>query len=291
MVACVQMEPRLGQRAQNLEESMVTIEMAAARGASVIVLPELVSSGYAFKSRSEAFAAAEPVSDSVSLRAWSEAASRLGVHLVAGFAEREGERLYNSAAIMSPRGLLGLYRKLHLWGDEQLFFEPGNLGLPVFDTDFGRIAAVICYDGWFPEVYRRLSEQHVDLVCMPTNWVPMPQQPAGMPAMANTLAMAAAHSNAMAIACANRVGVERGQAFIGQSLIVNADGWPLAGPASIDRPELLLARINIAQARRGRQLNAFNHLLRDRRADLFGACSFNEAAPRGLPAAAPSFER
>ena len=66
-------------------------------------------------------------------------------------------RLYNSALVAGPQGYLGTYRKLHLWGDENLYFEPGDLGLPVFHTEFGRLGVAICYDGWFPEVYRLLA--------------------------------------------------------------------------------------------------------------------------------------
>jgi predicted amidohydrolase len=83
--------------------------------------------------------------------------------------------------------------------------------------------------------------------------------------------MAGAHSNGLTIVCANRVGVERGQPFIGQSLIVGADGWPMAGPASRDREEILYARVDLNVARRARQISAFNHVLRDRRRDLYDA--------------------
>src|SRR5437899_1572516 len=83
------------------------------------------------------------------------------------------------------------------------------------------IGDVVGYDGWFPEVYRLCALQGADLICVPTNWVPMPGQPAGQEPMAVTLAMASAHSNSMFIACADRVGSERGQAFIGKSLIVD----------------------------------------------------------------------
>jgi N-carbamoylputrescine amidase len=269
VVACVQMQPHVGHKAENLERSVQMIERSAARGARVIVLPELASSGYAFASREEAFAAADPVPEGDATRAWTTAAQRLNVYVVGGVAERVADVLYNAAVVVGPRGPIGCYRKLHLWGDENLFFEPGDIGLPVFDTEVGRLAALICYDGWFPETYRLLAMQGADLVCVPTNWVPMPGQPPAQPAMANTLTMAAAHSNGLNIACANRIGVERGQPFIGQSLIVGSDGWPLAGPASADREEILIARMNLKTTRRARQLNAFNHVLRDRRTDLY----------------------
>jgi predicted amidohydrolase len=77
------------------------------------------------------------------------------------------------------------------------------------------------------------------LVCIPTNWVPMPDQPGNHGAMANILHQAAAHSNGIFIACADRIGIERGQPFEGQSLIVGPRGWALAGPASRDREEIL----------------------------------------------------
>jgi len=108
-----------------------------------------------------------------------------------------------------------------------------------------------------------------DIVCVPTNWVPMPGQSAERTAMANTLTMASAHSNGLNIVCANRIGTERGQPFIGQSLIVGAQGWPLAGPATPDREEILYARINLKQSRHARHLNAFNDVLRDRRDDIY----------------------
>jgi predicted amidohydrolase len=81
--------------------------------------------------------------------------------------------------------------------------------------------------------------------------------------------MAAAHSNGLMVACANRIGTERGQPFVGQSLIVGGDGWPLAGPVSSDHEEILYAEIDLNRTRAGRNLNPFNHVLRDRRTDVY----------------------
>ncbi|TDV15641.1 putative amidohydrolase [Paraburkholderia caballeronis] len=269
MVACIQMEPRIGDRRANVAHSLERIEKAAQHGASLLVLPELSNTGYAFASRPEAFELAESLADGETVRAWCAAAQRLGVHIVAGIAERDGERLYNSAVFVGPTGVIGSYRKLHLWNDEKRFFEPGDRGLPVFDTEFGRIAIAICYDGWFPEVYRLASAQRADIVCMPTNWVPMPGQRADQPAIATVLAMAAAHSNGLMIACADRIGTERGQPFIGQSVIVGGNGMPLAGPASCDSEAILYAPIDLARIRAGRALGPLNHVLDDRRTDLY----------------------
>jgi N-carbamoylputrescine amidase len=269
-IASIQMAPRVGEKSRNVARSIELIERAAAGGAQVAVLPELCNSGYVFESRDEAFALAETIDDGETIRAWAMLAARLRITLVAGFAEREGDRLYNSAAVISPQGVLGRYRKLHLWCDEQLFFEHGNLGVPVFHTPYGRIACAICYDIWFPEVFRAAALQGADLLCVPTNWVPMPAQPEGLPVMANMLAMGGAHANGLVVAAADRVGTERGQPFLGRSIIVDSHGWPAAGPASATEEEVLLATVNLADARRNRQLNAFNHVLRDRRTDLYG---------------------
>src|ERR1700694_475994 len=203
------------------------------------------------------------------LRPGWEAARRHGAVIVAGICERAGDALYNSAAILGPDGFIGTYRKVHLWGAENLFFEPGDLGVPVWKTEFGRMAVAICYDGWFPETYRLAALQGADILCVPTNWIPMPDQPANTLVMANILAMGGAHSNSMYVAAADRVGVERDQPFLGCSLIVSHTGFPLAGPASKTEEEIIYAELNLSNARRKRVLNNFNQPLRDRRIDLY----------------------
>jgi predicted amidohydrolase len=268
-IACIQMQPTIGNVEANVAHSMELIARAVGLGAKLVVLPELCNSGYMFRSREEAFAASEPVPVGPTVRAWSEAAAKHGLHIVAGICERDGAKLFNSAVLIGPAGYIGTFRKVHLWNEENLFFEPGDLGFPVFHTAVGRVGMAICYDGWFPEAYRLMALQGADIVCVPTNWVPIPGQAEGREAMANILAMAAAHSNSIYIACADRVGTERGQPFEGQSLIVSFTGWPVAGPASRDREEILIAEIALGEARRARNWNAFNQVLRDRRSDLY----------------------
>lgn len=268
-IACIQMEPVIGEKQANLHKSGALIEEAVKNGAQLIVLPELANSGYVFQTRKEAFDLAEEIPSGESCNYWGQLATDLGVTIVAGIAEREEGKLFNSAIVTGPTGFIGKFRKVHLWGEESLFFEPGNVGFPVFHTPHGRIGVMICYDGWFPESYRLLAMQGADIVCVPTNWVPMPGQDPSRDAMANILAMASAHSNSLFVAAADRVGTERGQPFIGQSLIVSHNGWPIAGPASHNDEEIIYAQINLADARRKRNLNAFNQLLRDRRTDVY----------------------
>ncbi|KAB7896870.1 hydratase [Rouxiella sp. S1S-2] len=277
-VACIQMEPIFGETARNVATTVSMIEQAAAKGANLLVLPELCNTGYVFSSRDEAFRLAENIPDGHSSRAWIACAARLNIYLVAGIIERDGESLYNSAVIIGPEGYIGRYRKVHLWGDEALFFEPGNLGFPVFKTRIGTIGCQICYDCWFPESFRIAALQGAEIVCVPTNWVPIPGQDPTREAMANILVMAASHSNSIFIAAANRVGIEREQPFIGQSLITSYTGWPAAGPASAINAEIVMATVNLADAKRHRNWNDFNQVLRDRRPEAYNfSGSINES--------------
>lgn len=263
------MQPAMAKVEANVAHSLGLIGRAVELGAKLVVLPELSNTGYMFQSREEAFALSEPIPNGPTVKAWCGIAAKHGLHLVAGICERDGDKLFNSAVLIGPAGYIGTFRKVHLWNEENLYFEPGDLGIPVFHTAIGRIGMAICYDGWFPETYRLAALQGADIVCVPTNWVPIPGQAKGREAMANILAMAAAHSNSIYIACADRVGTERGQPFEGQSLIVGHTGWPVAGPASRDEEEILTADVALGEARRARNWNAFNQVLRDRRSDLY----------------------
>lgn len=270
-VACLQMEPKIGQSDQNVRRSLELANTAADRGARLLVLPELCSSGYVFTSRQEVWEASEEVPGGPVVTAWAELCRERDVYLVAGLPERVGSKLYNSSVVVGPQGHIGTFRKVHLWNRENLYFEPGDLGFPVFHTPIGRIATIICYDCWFPEAYRACALEGADIICIPTNWVPIPGQAEGSSAMATVLCQANAHSNSVYIVAADRVGTERGQLFNGQSVIVSYTGWPVAGPASPVAEEVLYADLDLGMARAGRNWNDFNHPLRDRREEAYGA--------------------
>ena len=269
-IACCQMEPIVGNKSDNLKKSIQMIEEAASNGANLIVLPELCNSGYVFETREEAFELSEEIPSGESCKSWSKICKKLGVHIVAGINERAGDLLYNSSVVIGPNDYVGTFRKVHLWNEENLFFEPGDLGFPVFKTPIGRISCHICYDSWFPESYRLAALQGADIVCVSTNWVPIPGQDKDREAMANILVMAAAHVNSVFIAAADRIGTERGQPFIGQSIIASYTGWPIGGPASSDKEEIIYAEANLSDARRKRNWTEYNQPLRDRRKDVYG---------------------
>ncbi|MFC7156868.1 nitrilase family protein [Halomarina halobia] len=233
-IACVQFEPHVGELGTNRRETCRLIEEAAKRGSDFIVLPELANSGYVFKNRTEAQSLAESIPDGKTVQQWADLAADRDLYIVGGYAERDGSDLYNSAVLIGPNGYIGTHRKLHLWNEEKLWFEPGN-EINVFNTEIGRIGMQICYDQWFPELSRIQAAKGADLIAEPTNWVPINEHERtaladGEFARANYLAISNAHVNTVWFACADRIGTERGQPFLGRSLIVDPTGTTIAGP-------------------------------------------------------------
>ncbi|MBC3241128.1 N-carbamoylputrescine amidase [Pseudomonas lurida] len=272
-VSVIQFSPQVGthHRTANLLRSLELATEAANGGANLIVLPELSSCGYLFSSRQDAFDHAEAISDGCSVRAWSEFACRHQVYLVAGLSEIEGRQLFNTAVLLGPDGLIGKYRKAHLWNLEKLWFTPGDTGFPVFDTPIGRIGLLICWDIWFPEVPRILGQQGADIICSLNNWVwtPPPLFDDAGKCMASYLTMTAAHVNNVFIAAASRIGEERDVRYLGCSLIAGTNGWPIGRVASANRQEILYADIDLSSARSAPIWNSLNDLQRDRRVDLY----------------------
>ena len=272
-VAVVQFDPQVGTRHRqtNLDNSLDLAKEAVANGANLIVLPELTNTGYSFADRQDAFLQAEIIPDGPSTQAWCDFASRHQIYLVAGLAERGGMQLFDTALLIGPDGYIGKYRKAHLWNREKLWFTPGNLGFPVFETPIGRIGLLICWDIWFPEVPRLLTQQGADIICSLNNWVwtPPPLFDEAGKCMASYLTMTAAHVNNVFIAAANRIGEEQGERFLGCSLIAGTNGWPIGEIAPADTQTILYADIDLASARSAPIWNNLNDLHRDRRTDVY----------------------
>ncbi|MFQ5571952.1 MAG: nitrilase family protein [Rhodothermales bacterium] len=281
-VACIQFEPLFGDKEENVTRLVRLLNRAADEGTGLCVMPELCNSGYVFNTRVEAYGLAEEVPDGPTTQMWMKVARDRNLVIAGGIAERADGRLYNTAVLVGPDGYVGKYRKMHLWYEEKLFFEPGDLAFPVFTTPLGCIGMCICYDIWFPESLRLLAVQGADLVCVPTNWVPMPGQPPHERPMAVHLCMTAAHCNAMHVAAADRVGTERQQPFLGNSVIVNPAGWLVAGPASGDKEEIIYAECNLVEARRTKTLNDLNIIMRDRRTDVYDSTLGAGVKPRAF---------
>jgi predicted amidohydrolase len=255
------------------------ITRAAARGARVVVLPELAACGGVHTSLEHARAAAEPL-DGPTVALLAEASARHGCVVVAGLAESGEEgRVHNSAVVLDRGALVAAYRKVHLWGSEKDAFDPGSDTPPVVSTSAGRVGVMVCYDLEFPEWVRLAAEAGAELLAVPVNW-PLraegdPQRPFEV-----VKAQAAAVTYRVNIAVADRCGVEAGVDWYGGSLVCDVDGNLVAGPAcaggsDVDGPPahtgpaLLVAEVDLAAAR-DKRLGPYNDALRDRRPDLYG---------------------
>lgn len=257
-VACCELAPEIGRLDDNLAGATAAIQAAAAAGADLVVLPELVTSGYCFESPQEARASGL-AGDDRRFDAWAAA----GPVVVAGFAEAAPDGLFNSAILLDGDRRT-VYRKTHLWDREKLFFTPGPEPPPVVATRLGGVAIMVCYDLEFPEMTRSVALRGADVLAVPTNW-PWVDRPQGMPAPEVVVAMAAARVNHLPIACCDRRGEERGQRWNQGTVVIGADGWPLAAPAD---DGVALAELDLG-ATANKSISPRNHLFADRRTEMY----------------------
>jgi predicted amidohydrolase len=265
-VAVAQMEPILAEKERNLDACVARLEEAAAAGAELLVLPECAIPGYMFESADEALPFAEEI-PGPSADVLAGECRRLGMHVVCGLLERDGDTLHNAAVLVGPEGLIGTYRKTHLpFLGVDRFVVPGD-ELTVYDTALGRIGIEICYDLRFPEVTRTLALNGADLVAHPTNF------PVAARIQTELITVARAAENRIYLLTANRVGKERSGEFCGWSQIVDPYGTRLAEAGETEEA-LLVAEVDIEKARDKDyvipgeyELYLFGH----RRPELYGA--------------------
>jgi predicted amidohydrolase len=265
-VAVAQIDPQLGEKERNLATCVARMEEAAAAGAQLLVLPECAIPGYMFESGDEALPFAEEIPGPTTAALERECA-RLGLHVVCGLLERDGDALRNAAVLVGPDGLIGSYRKTHLpFLGVDRFVVPGD-ALPVFDTPLGRIGIEICYDLRFPEVTRTLALQGADIVAHPTNF------PMAAKMQTEVITRARAVENRIYLLTANRCGKERWGEFCGRSQIVDPYGTRLAETDEYTET-LLVGEVELEKARDKDyvvpgeyELYLFGH----RRPDLYGA--------------------
>jgi 5-aminopentanamidase len=272
-VCCQQLDPVVGDLEGNRLLGLAAICDAIERRADVVVLPELMTSGYMFQSAEEA-AAVAITPDHEILQEWGAAASTYGVIVAGGFAERgEDGNTYNSAAVFDPTGLRAVYRKLHLWDREKLWFEPGAEPPPVIETSVGKLSVIVCYDVEFPELTRLVALAGTQLLLVPTNW-PLMDRPDGERPGEVVIAMGTARGNRMAVACADRTGVERGQPWTGCSTIIGADGWVAGEKAGTDALSIgpVVADIDLTLAL-DKRYTELADVFADRRPALYGGLS------------------
>ncbi|MFE0423584.1 nitrilase-related carbon-nitrogen hydrolase [Streptomyces sp. NPDC058953] len=259
--------PRVGSVAGNRRRIRTAVEAAAARGARVVVLPELANTGYVFADAAELRSFAEPA-DGATVKEWEALAARHDLVVVGGFAERGDDgRVHNSAALVDPAGLRATYRKVHLWNGEKTWgFTPGDAPPPVVDTPYGRIGFMVCYDLEFPEWVRLAALDGAELLCGPVNW-PLYPRPDGERPGEIVRVQADAAVNRMFVAVADRTGTERGQDWLGGSAIIDADGYPVT-PLHLGEEAVLTATLPLADAR-DKAISELNDVHADRRPALY----------------------
>jgi predicted amidohydrolase len=258
-------------RASSLELSLEAAGELFGRGAGLVVLPELIVPGYRLE-REFLEAGADPLDGPVT-RAWRELARQSGGYLAAGFCERDGKRLYNTAVLIGPHGIALHYRKLHRFAAEKDIFTPGDLGLPVAHTEAGVIGLCVCYDLRFVETVRILALQGAELVCVPTAWLPGFDQQrwdsAGYCPQARG-AVLQANLDQVHIACASQAGPANGFDFLGSSLVCDPYGAVPLGPLAGERPELSLVTVDLDAVARAHDRGSLINPFEDRRSDVYG---------------------
>jgi N-carbamoylputrescine amidase len=264
---------------QNLAKAEGRIEEAAKQGAQIICLQELFRSQYFCREENaELFELAEPI-PGPSTESLSKLARSLNVVIIGSLFERRAAGIYhNTAAVLDAGGaLLGKYRKMHIPDDplyyEKFYFTPGDLGFPNFDTRFGRIGVLVCWDQWYPEGARLSSLGGANILFYPTaiGWHPSEKKEFGAAQLDawRTIQRAHAIANGVFVAAVNRVGFEgtpeSGLEFWGHSFVCDPFGQILA-EASADKEEILVVECDVKRVEEVRRNWPF---LRDRRIDAY----------------------
>ncbi|MCL6544418.1 MAG: carbon-nitrogen hydrolase [Bryobacteraceae bacterium] len=265
--------------AENLAKASWRIREAAGQGAQVICLQELFRTPYFCRQESaELFRLAEPIPGPTT-ESLAALARELGVVMVAPVFERRGPGMYhNSAAVLDADGaLLGVYRKMHIPEDplyfEKFYFTPGDTGVPSFQTRYGRIAVLICWDQWFPEAARMAALGGASVIFYPTaiGWHPAEKAEHGEDQVSAWINVQRGHAiaNGIYVAAVNRVGAEGPPEacleFWGNSFVADPFGR-ITAQAGRDREEILLAEVDPAKLEEVRRHWPF---LRDRRTDAY----------------------
>ena len=280
-VAALQLNLNLEHEAENIAAVSALVEDAAAKGAQIVLPPELFSGGYFCREEDDRFwALARPTQEHPSVIAMQKLAKSLKVAIPTSFFEREGQHYYNTLAMIDEGGeILGTYRKSHIPDgpgyEEKFYFRPGNTGFKVWDVAGTRIGVGICWDQWYPEAARAMALMGAEAILYPTAIGSEPHDPTLDTAAPWRRAMQGhAVSNVIPVVGANRTGFEPwdgypngGQAFYGSSFIADHRGDLVAALGREDE--------GVAQAEFDLDYLATHRaawgFFRDRRSDLYGA--------------------
>jgi len=257
-VGYVQTSPIFGEKDKNFEQ---VIKLIGDIKADLIVLPELFATGYTFISKKEAELSSEH-SDGKTAEFLIELAKKTNAIIVAGFVEKDENKIFNSSLIVSHKEVLGTYRKIHLYYKEKLWFSPGNKPLKIYKLKNAKMGVMICFDWFFPETIRSLALLGADIIAHPANLV--------LPYCQKAMVTHCLVNRVFAVT-SNRIGNEtRGEdnfKFTGGSQITAFNGDILSS-ASKDNACIDIVEIEVLQAR-DKNLNKYNDVFKDRNPEFY----------------------
>lgn len=258
-VGFIQFEVLFGAKEHNFKTVSRLIEQ---QHADLWVLPELFNTGYIFTSQNELDRLAEQIPDGETTHFLISLAKKFDATIVAGLAEKKSQQYFNSAVLVNNNGFQGLYRKIHLFDQEKIWFTPGNLAFQGWDIGMARLGMMICFDWIFPEAARTLALKGAEIICHPSNLV--------LPYCQNAMTARCLENRVFAIT-ANRIGAEqRGErqlTFTGGSQITGTKGEILYR-ASSDREKVAVVEIDPHLAQ-DKFITANNHLFEDRQPKMY----------------------
>ncbi|MFX1340772.1 MAG: nitrilase-related carbon-nitrogen hydrolase [Promethearchaeota archaeon] len=254
LIGYVQTAPIFGEKKQNF---MQIEDLLKDKKADLIVLPELFATGYTFISKDEAVNLAENI-DGITSKFLKKIANLTNAIIVGGFAEKDGNKIYNSAMLVSKTEVIGVYRKIHLYYKEKLWFSPGDKKLKVYEINNFKVGMMICFDWIFPETTRSLALLGADIIAHSANLV--------LSFCQKAMVTRCLENRVFAIT-SNRIGNEiRGEDnfnFTGCSQITSYNGEVLSS-APADKIYVDFIEIQLEKAR-NKNLNEFNELFTDRK--------------------------
>ncbi|SNS12363.1 N-carbamoylputrescine amidase [Sphingomonas laterariae] len=257
----------------NIKAVSELVREAAAKGAQVILPPELFEGHYFCQVEDEGlFARAKPTASHPAVLAMQKLADELGVFIPTSFFEADGPHHYNSLAMIGPDGkVMGVYRKSHIPDgpgyEEKFYFRPGNTGFKVWPAASTTIGIGICWDQWYPETARAMMLMGAELLFYPTAIGNEPHDPDLDTSRLWRRAMIGhAVSNVVPVIASNRIGTENAMTFYGHSFITNERG-DLVAEFGRDETGVLVATLDLDRVKRHRAAFGF---FRDRRPELYG---------------------
>jgi predicted amidohydrolase len=270
LIALEQTAPAIGALPQNTAEILARADRALNEGAGIVVFPELANTGYVTDPQLAA-RLAQPL-DGPLVEQLTALTSRRGGLVTVGFAERDGQELFNTVVMVGPGGPVLTYRKLHLFDTEQLAYTPGN-SLPVVDTEHGVIGVCVCYDLRFVEVLRALSLKGAEIVIAPAAWVggfdsAVPAE--GLVQQAEAVVVQANLDQVAVVAVSQAPGPgQEAVRPLGGSVAVDAGGRLVAGPLSRTGADRATVEITPEQVRQSWVRGPRIRPREDRRTDIY----------------------